>query len=70
MRTFAISVKDLIVLWTCLVLLSVSCVRQNSQELTIATAANMQFAMQELIGEFTKKTGIECNMVVSSSGKL
>ncbi len=38
--------------------------------LTIATAANMQWAMQEITRSFTEKTGIPCQMVISSSGKL
>lgn len=38
--------------------------------ITIAVAANMQFAMQELTHNFTKETGIQCNLVISSSGKL
>jgi molybdate transport system substrate-binding protein len=38
--------------------------------LNIAVAANMQFAMQEISKAFTNKTGIVCNLVISSSGKL
>jgi molybdate transport system substrate-binding protein len=38
--------------------------------LTIATAANVQFAMDELIREFQAQTGIGASAVVSSSGKL
>lgn len=38
--------------------------------ITVAVAANMQFAMQSLTRNFTKETGIQCNLVVSSSGKL
>ena len=38
--------------------------------ITIAVAANMQFAMKTLTHNFTKETGIRCNLVISSSGKL
>jgi len=38
--------------------------------LTIATAANMQFAMQDLTRSFTEQTGTDCEIIVSSSGKL
>ncbi|MCB0686450.1 MAG: molybdate ABC transporter substrate-binding protein [Saprospiraceae bacterium] len=36
----------------------------------IAVAANMQFAMDELILAFTKDSGTECEVTISSSGKL
>ncbi|WP_421946444.1 molybdate ABC transporter substrate-binding protein [Phaeodactylibacter xiamenensis] len=38
--------------------------------LTVATAANVQFAMEELIHEFQEQTGIGVSSVISSSGKL
>ena len=65
--------------FTCLLLGFISCgkkekssQREQSEKpkITIATAANMQFAMAELTKEFTKQTAIECEMVISSSGKL
>mgnify|MGYP000698807292 CR=1 FL=1 len=36
----------------------------------IATAANMQFAVKELVKEFVLETGINSQTVISSSGKL
>ncbi|WP_372745323.1 molybdate ABC transporter substrate-binding protein [Lutibacter sp.] len=42
----------------------------NTKKLTIATAANMQYTVNELISVFHSETGIECQTVVSSSGKL
>lgn len=58
-------------LFFAIVLLS-SCSSENNQKqaLRIATAANMQFAMTELTTQFSEETGIPCDMVVSSSGKL
>ena len=41
-----------------------------NSNLTIATAANMQFAMKALIKGFEASSGVTCHMVVSSSGKL
>ncbi len=53
-----------------LLLTLVSCKNRKSQALVIASAANVQFAMQELIAEFQNETGIPCETVLSSSGKL
>lgn len=46
------------------------CSQKKENSLVIATAANMQFAMNELTAAFTLKTGINCQIIVSSSGKL
>ena len=51
-------------------LLGGGCQRHKPQHLTIATAANMQFAMEDLVGAFREQTGIECETIISSSGKL
>jgi len=42
----------------------------RQQPLRIATAANMQYATQVIIQVFTDETGIDCEMIVGSSGKL
>ncbi|MEW7290807.1 molybdate ABC transporter substrate-binding protein [Aquimarina sp. 2304DJ70-9] len=51
-------------------LLIIACAQQQSNTLHIAVASNMQFAMKELSKEFTHQTGIECDLIISSSGKL
>jgi molybdate transport system substrate-binding protein len=38
--------------------------------ITLAVSANMQFAIEELVTEFTNSSGISCSVTVSSSGKL
>ncbi len=54
-----------------LLLLMISCQPQESSNtLVIATAANMQYAMTELIKAFSDQSGIPCKIVISSSGKL
>jgi molybdate transport system substrate-binding protein len=53
-----------------LVLLLNACSSEKVEYLSIATAANMQFAMEALASEFEKKTAIKCEIMVSSSGKL
>lgn len=40
------------------------------KKLLIATAANMQFAMAQLTQIFTQETGIACEVIPASSGKL
>lgn len=44
--------------------------KQEPLKFTIATAANMQYAMPELTKAFTDRTGIECQTILGSSGKL
>ncbi|NER12863.1 molybdate ABC transporter substrate-binding protein [Leptobacterium flavescens] len=46
------------------------CKKTEPEKLTIATAANMQFVMKELITSFEEQSGVACDAVVSSSGKL
>lgn len=53
-----------------LILLTTACSRPDNDKLVIATAANMQFAMKELVQKFTSTSGIECEAIFSSSGKL
>jgi len=53
-----------------LLILLTSCFSDKDQKLNIATAANMQYAMHELSRSFTQETGIICETIVSSSGKL
>jgi len=47
-----------------------SCKEETSEKITIATAANMQYAVKEIAVTFTKETGIECQTIIGSSGKL
>lgn len=54
------------------ILLLVGCKKQDEKtsNLMIATSANMQFALKDIVKAFTKETNIECELVVGSSGKL
>lgn len=42
----------------------------RAEAITIAAAANVQFALDELVTQFIKETGIDVKMVIGSSGKL
>ncbi|MCB0494611.1 MAG: molybdate ABC transporter substrate-binding protein [Cyclobacteriaceae bacterium] len=59
--------KGIIIVFTLLVF---SCETSNTEKLTVATAANVQFAMQELTQLFSQETGIETEIILGSSGKL
>lgn len=39
-------------------------------KITVAVASNMQYAMEAIVAEFTAETGIHCDLVTASSGKL
>ena len=53
-----------------LMLFFVSAFSNVSAEITVATAANMRFAMEELRTWFTQHTTIKVNAIYGSSGKL
>ncbi len=53
-----------------LIYLIAACQQKQEKKLNIAVAANMQFAMKELSRTFTNQTGIACDLIISSSGKL
>ncbi len=53
----------------CLMVL-MACQQRQTRKLNIAVAANMQFAIKELSRAFTSRTGVPCELIVSSSGKL
>lgn len=55
---------------TLVVSFHVNCTNNIQPKLTIATAANMQFAMKTIMETFSAETGIPGNVVISSSGKL
>lgn len=46
------------------------CRQELESRLVIATASNMQFAMSELVTAFELESGIACDVILSSSGKL
>ncbi len=48
----------------------ISCQRTPKVTLTIAAAANVQYALSELVQQFEQQTKIKCNIISSSSGKL
>lgn len=61
--------KNILLCFSCMVLLT-ACQPSGKNRITVATAANMQFAMKALAKDFSEKTGIACELVIGSSGKL
>ena len=59
-------------IWLILVCISYSCHTKKDQGkgITIAAAANMQYAMEALKDTFEIQTGIRCELIIGSSGKL
>lgn len=58
-------------LWACLLfLLSTSCRQAQNKTLRIAAAASLQYVIEDLEADFTRRTGIPCEIITGSSGKL
>ncbi len=49
---------------------TLGCSQHKPQTITIAAAANVQYALDSLVSIFEQETGTGCEVVVSSSGKL
>ena len=47
-----------------------ACNKSKQQGLTIATAANCEFAIKKIVLAFEEETNISCNVIIGSSGKL
>ena len=62
--------KQIILFIYIIILLLSACTSKPSEKLSIATAANMQFAMEALTTAFSAETGILCETIISSSGKI
>ncbi|SFH94175.1 molybdate ABC transporter substrate-binding protein [Halpernia frigidisoli] len=62
--------KKLLPLFLAVFFVIFSCKEKETKKLNIAVAANMQFAMKDLIKKFTEISGIQCETNVGSSGKL
>ena len=53
-----------------LIILFAGCASRNTPIITIATAANMQYAIEEICNAFEAETGLQTQVIISSSGKL
>lgn len=52
-----------------IVLILASCGQTSKNSIIVATAANAQFAVENIAEEFEKETGIKVDILISSSGK-
>lgn len=55
---------------TCGLLFWIGCRETASPRVSIATSANMQYVMKELVDDFAYKTGQQCDLIIGSTGKL
>ena len=56
--------RKLIFILFIFVITLVNCNQSTTSALTIATAANMQFAITEITEAFTIETGIDCQTII------
>ena len=47
-----------------------ACDKQSTPKLTLAVSSNMRYATEELVESFIAETGIPCEIITGSSGKL
>ncbi len=52
------------------VLICYACTQKTKEAIVIAAASNMQYVLKEITKKFIAQTGIPCELVFSSSGKL
>ncbi len=70
MRYLSTNVRK-VLQFLCLVSLSsLSCAAAGTEPLTVAVAANVKYAFEDLAAEFKKDTGIEVQSVFGASGKI
>jgi len=55
---------------SCILLINIGCNKSAPDVLTIAVAANAQHAVDPILTAYTAATGISCQKIVGSSGKL
>jgi molybdate transport system substrate-binding protein len=70
MRAGITSQKTLFLGLSFFLIVLISCSSKQDDKLTIAVAANLQFAIEDLVEKFSEQTGLECEIIVGSSGKL
>ena len=47
-----------------------ACNKRSAPKLTLAVSSNMRYATEELVESFIVETGIPCEIITGSSGKL
>ena len=60
---------QVVIILTTIIYLSFGCQAEKSEKLIIATAANAQYAIEEIAEDFKNETGFSYSLIISSSGK-
>lgn len=60
----------IVLLATAFIALLSSCRKPKAEGIVIAAASNMQYALKDITAAFTAESGIPCQLVLGSSGKL